>query len=387
MTRTFNRAVTAIGISAIREFDARVSNIPGIIKLTLGEPNFNTPEHIKQVAIKAIENNHSHYEHMAGIFPLRQAAAKYYNEKFNLTYSPQQVITTVGATEGILASLMTVLNPGEKVIIPTPIFPPYITDTTLVGGEPILIDTSQSNYLLDPSVLEDILSKDVDHLIKAVILVFPSNPTGATYTREHLIKLAEVIKKYDIWAICDEIYAELMYDREHTSMGEILPEHTILLTGLSKSHAMTGWRIGFIMGPLHFIDEVIKPHQFMVTTPTVISQHAALQALTYGQDDCSQMMVDYRKRRDFMKEALQTAGFTIVQPDGAFYLFAKIPEQCIQNSWDFAYDLAKMAKVAVIPGDAFGPGGSSHIRISYAASMDDLQEAANRIQEYVNALK
>lgn len=387
MSRTLNTLVTSIKQSPIRSFDAQISAIPNIIKLTLGEPDFNTPEHIKQAGIQAILDNQSHYTPNAGIYPLRQAAATYYNTKFNLSYTGEQVITTVGATEGILVALQTILNPGDKVIIPTPVFPAYLTDTHLNHGEYITVDTSESGFLLTSDILENLLLNDYNKKIKAVVLVYPNNPTGVTYTKEQLHALAKVIEKYDIWAICDEIYAELTYDKTHYSLAEILPEHTILLTGLSKSHAMTGWRIGFMMGPLSFITNAMKPHQFMVTTPTVVAQYAALEAMLNGQNDSQTMLQEYAKRRDYLKNALEKSGFQIANPDGAFYLFAKIPDHCVQDSWQFAHLLATNAQVGVIPGEAFGLGGENYIRISYAASMNQIIEAAKRITSYVDSLK
>lgn len=380
---TLNRAIKAIGISGIRDFDTQVSQVPGIIKLTLGEPNFDTPEHIKSAAIDAIHNNLTHYEPNAGIYTLRESAANYYNEKFNLTYSANQVITTVGATEGILLSLMTILNPGETVVVPTPVFPVYLSDIQLLQGDILTVNTSQNDFVLTGDTLEHLILSNPEKQIKAVILVYPSNPTGTTYTKAQLEDLARVIKKYQLWAICDEIYAELLYEGTHVSMASLLPENTILLTGLSKSHAMTGWRIGFVMGPLSFIEQAIKAHQYLVTTPTSISQYAALQALTHGQNDASFMLEQYAKRRERLLTALTALGFSIPNPAGAFYLFAKYPEHIPLNDWEFAEKLAYDGRVAVVPGSAFGPGGEGHVRISYAASMENIEEAINRITQFM----
>ena len=385
MENRFNKIVESIAVSDIRQFDAEVSSIPDIIKLTLGEPDFATPQHIKDAAIQAICDNHSHYTPNSGIPELRQAAAQYYNEKFNLSYTPEQVITTVGATEGIIASIQTIFNPGDTLLVPTPVFPLYMPDALINHGNIITVDTSQDRFVLTPDTLEKAFQEHSDKNIKALVLVYPSNPTGVTYSKVQLEALAKIIKDKGIWVICDEVYAELTYEGTHVSLASILPEQTIVITGLSKSHAMTGWRIGYILGPNDFIEQVVKTHQYMVTAPTSISQYAALAAMTNGKNDCNTMKHEYAKRREFMMNALQEVGFELARPDGAFYLFAKIPPSCPQNSWDFVRELAYEAKVALIPGVSFGPGGEGYVRLSYAASMAQLEEAARRIQAYVKS--
>ncbi|MFT9214009.1 pyridoxal phosphate-dependent aminotransferase [Liquorilactobacillus ghanensis] len=383
MNDKFNTKIEQIAISDIRQFDTEVSAIPGIIKLTLGEPDFNTPDHIKQAAIKAIEANKSHYTPNAGLPALRKAAADYYNKKFNLHYQPEQVVTTIGATEGIAASLQTIINPDDTVIVPTPIFPIYIPDTKINEGNVILVDTSKDNFVLTADRLRQVIEEHPLARIKALVLNYPCNPTGVTYSRQQLEAIAQVARDYDFWIISDEIYAELTYQKKHISMGEILPEKTILLTGLSKSHAMTGWRIGYILGPQDFIEQVVKSHQYMVTSPTTVSQYAALEAMTNGQRDSLAMKKEYDKRRAFLVKELAEAGFKTASADGAFYLFAKIPAGCVQDSWTFVRSLAQQAKVALIPGVSFGPGGEGYVRISYAASMKQLQQAAAAIKQYV----
>ncbi|MFT8825347.1 MAG: pyridoxal phosphate-dependent aminotransferase [Liquorilactobacillus mali] len=383
----FNEKIEQIGISDIRQFDTDTSDIPGIIKLTLGEPDFNTPEHIKKAAIKAIEDNQSHYSPNAGIPALREAVASYYNEKFDLNYTAEQVVTTVGATEAIAASLQTVINPGDTVIVPTPIFPIYIPITKVNGGSVILVDTSDDGFVLTAKKLEQVIDEHPLAHVKAVILNYPSNPTGVTYSRKQIEELAEVIRERDLWVVSDEIYAELTYTKKHFSIARAIPERTILITGLSKSHAMTGWRIGYILGPQDFVDQVVKSHQNFVTASTTISQFAALEAMTNGKNDSKTMLKEYGKRRDFMIKELAEVGFKAASPDGAFYIFAKIPANCSQDSWTFVRSLANEAHVAIIPGVAFGPGGDGYVRISYASSLEKLQEAAKRIKEYVKNRK
>lgn len=380
---TFNQAIKNIAISDIRQFDREVSEIDGIIKLTLGEPNFNTPDHIKKAAIKAIHANQSHYTQTAGLDTLREATVRYFHDKFQLNYAPSQVITTVGATEALAATFQTLLNDGDTVLIPTPVFPIYTPLTEINGGKVVMLDTRDDGFVLQADALKKALSQQK---AKALVLVYPSNPTGVTYSKDQLEALADVIKEYpDLWVICDEVYAELTYEGTHTSLATLLPEQTVLVSGLSKSHAMTGWRIGFLFGPQHFINEVMKSHQYMITSATTISQFAALEAMLHGHEDCQIMKNDYILRRDFMANALREIGFEVASPDGAFYLFVKIPPHCPQQSWDFVRELAYQAKVALIPGISFGSGGEGYVRLSYAASMEDLQEAAKRIAVYVQS--
>ena len=379
----FNQVVEKIAVSDIRQFDAEVSQIPGIIKLTLGEPNFNTPEHIKEAAIQAIRDNHSHYTPNAGIPELRQATAAYYNKKFNLNYTAKQVITTIGATEAINASFQAILNPGDTVIVPTPVFPLYMPITLVNQGNFITVDTSEDGFVLTPEKLRTTIEAHPEKTFKAVVLVYPSNPTGVTYSKEQLEALSVVLKEYGLWALCDEVYAELTYSGTHTSLASFLPDQTIVITGLSKSHAMTGWRIGYILGPVPFIKEVVKTHQYMVTSPSSSSQYGALAAMLHGQGDCDIMKVEYQQRRDYLAKELRRLGFEVASPDGAFYLFAKIPAKCGTDSWAFVRDLAKNAKVALIPGVSFGPGGEGYVRFSYAASMENLTEVVARLEKYL----
>lgn len=381
----FNHKIEKIAVSDIRQFDTEVSSIPGIIKLTLGEPDFNTPEHVKQAGIKAIEDNQSHYTPNPGIMPLREATAAYFNEKYHLNYKPTQVITTIGATEAISVALQTILNPDDVVIMPTPVFPIYKPITEINQGNCIMVDTSADGFILTADKLRQVLAENQAKTVKALVLVYPSNPTGVTYSRKDLEELAEVVKEAGIWVLCDEVYAELTYNGQHTSLAEIIPNQVLLVSGLSKSHAMTGWRIGYLFGPEDFVEQAVKAHQYMVTAPTDNVQFAALEAMTNGKEDSQVMKAEYLKRREFLQTELAEAGFEVASPDGAFYLFAKIPAQFEPDSWAFVRRLAKEAKVALIPGISFGPGGEGYVRLSYAASMENLTEAAKRIKAFVAA--
>lgn len=383
LTQRFNNQVYQIAVSLIRQFDEKVSGIEGILKLTLGEPDFNTPHHIKEAGKDAIEQNYSHYTGMSGLADVREAAALFLKQKYHLTYDyTNEVLVTIGATEAISASLLAILNPGDKVLLPAPIYPGYEPVITLAAAQPIYMDTTAEDFVLTPAVLEKHLLEHGD-AVKAVILNYPSNPTGVTYSKEQVKALAAVLKKYPVFVISDEIYSELSYDEEHVSIAEFLREQTILINGLSKSHAMTGWRVGFIFAPEALTKEIIKVHQYLVTAASTISQKAAVRALIEGIDDGLIMKEEYRGRRDFLYEKMTNFGFKVAKPAGAFYLFAKIPDHLEQDSMKFCVDLAQKAKLAVIPGIAFGKEAEGYIRLSYAASMEQLEEAVSRLNQYL----
>ncbi|MCM6857246.1 pyridoxal phosphate-dependent aminotransferase [Enterococcus durans] len=383
MTNRFNPRLKTVEISKIRNFDQQISSIPGIIKLTLGEPDFSTPEHVKQAGITAIEENYSHYTGMRGLPELCEAACAFQKKRYGLDYDPQtEVLTTLGATEAIAASLLAVLEEGDKVLIPAPAYPGYKPMVDLAGAELITLDTSETGFICQPEQLEAAF-ETYGESIKAIILNYPSNPTGTLLSAEQMIKLAEVIKQHPVFVISDEVYSELNYVSDHVSMATYLPEQTIVINGLSKSHAMTGWRIGFIFAQKYLIDEIIKVHQYLVTSATTNSQKAAVEALTAGMNDGAKMKERYVERRDYLLKELTPLGFHISQPDGAFYLFCKLPETITLNSWDFCLQLAEKGKVACIPGSAFGPEGEGFIRISYASSMAQLEEACRRIRTFL----
>ncbi|HGS8658319.1 TPA: pyridoxal phosphate-dependent aminotransferase [Enterococcus faecalis] len=383
LTNRFNRQVNKIAVSLIRQFDEQVSGIEGILKLTLGEPDFNTPEHVKKAAKEAIDANFSHYTEMSGLLDVREAAAYFMKEKYHLTYQPAtEILVTVGATEAISASLLAILEQGDKVLLPAPIYPGYEPIITLAGAEPVYLDTRDNDFVLTPEMIEAAMAEHGEQ-VKAIILNYPSNPTGVTYNRQELQAIADVLKKYDIFVISDEIYSELTYDESHVSIAEMLRDQTILINGLSKSHAMTGWRIGFIFAPAILTAEIIKVHQYLVTAAATVSQKAAVRALIEGMHDAEIMKEEYRKRRDFVYEQMTQLGFEVARPNGAFYIFAKIPTGYEQDSMKFCIDLAQKEAVALIPGISFGPEAEGYVRISYASDMDKLTTAMERIAHYM----
>lgn len=383
LSNQFNPRLSRIEVSKIRQFDQQISSIPDVIKLTLGEPDFPTPEHVKQAGITAIEEDFSHYTGMRGLEELREAACMFQQQRYGLTYDPQtEVLTTVGATEAIASALLSVLEEGDKVLIPAPAYSGYQPLVELAGAELIPIDTSDTGFVCQPEQFERAFEQ-YGSAIKAVILNYPNNPTGTTLSASQLEAIAEVLKKYPVFVISDEVYAELTYSGTHMSIASYLPEQTIVISGLSKSHAMTGWRVGFIFAQKALIDELIKVHQYLVTAATTMSQKAAAEALINGVKDSENMKEQYQIRRDYLVQQLAPLGFEVTQPNGAFYLFCKLPVVIQTDSWQFCVDLAEQAKVACIPGIAFGPEGEGYIRISYASSMENLHEACKRIKDFL----
>lgn len=383
LVERFNPQVGKIAVSLIRQFDEQVSSIPNMIKLTLGEPDFDTPEHVKTAGMQAIEQNFSHYTGMSGLLELRQAASHYFKEKYGLNYQAEsEILVTVGATEAISSSLIAILEPGDKVLMPAPIYPGYEPIITLAKAEPVCIDTRSNGFVLTPEMIDQAMAEHGEK-VKAIILNYPSNPTGVTYTRDEVKAIAETLKKYDIFVISDEVYSELTYEGTHVSIAEFLPKQTILISGLSKSHAMTGWRLGFILADQALTKELMKVHQYLVTAATTISQKAAIEALTEGMNDGQKMKEEYRKRRDFVYQKMSELGFEIARPNGAFYIFGKIPAGHIQDSMQFCVDLAEKEALAIIPGIAFGKEAEGYVRVSYAADMEKLEEAMNRLSNYI----
>lgn len=382
---SLNERLTQIQPNAIRAFDAQISDVADILKLTLGEPDFNVPTHIKQAAIDSILADNSHYAPAAGTQALREAAVQFLADRYNLQYdADSQVIVTLGATEGIYDTITAVVNPGDRVLIPAPNFPLYDPTVVLAGGVPTYVDTSATDFLLTPDQLQGAIDTYGDQLM-AVVLNYPSNPTGATYTSEQLSALADVLRGTDITVIADEIYSELVYDGQHTSIAQYLPDQTLVLNGVSKSHAMTGYRIGFVVGPTKLIRAVGLIHQFAVTSASNPAMAGAAEALgtEAGRQDTLAMKAEYAARRDYLVKALRELGFAIPQPAGAFYVFAQIPDGLEQDDVAFSLALAQEGKVAVIPGSTFGIGGAGYIRLSYAASLADLQTAVARIATFI----
>lgn len=384
LTQITHTPLEKIPSSGIRAFAQRIDDIPDLIKLTLGEPDLNTPEHVKQAAVQSILANDSHYSDQRGTLQLRQAISNYLQRKQNLTYDPKsEIIVTVGATEALTAIALSLFQPGDQIIVPTPSYALYFPLIQYTQAELVAINTASTDFVLTPQALKNTLQEHPQ--AKAILLNYPTNPTGREYSEEVLKQLVPIIRQSHLYVISDEIYSELTYDCPHVSIARYLPERTLLVNGVSKSHAMTGYRIGYLAGPETLINLIAKMHAFMITAPSNPAQAAAAEALENGDQDPVDSRHIYQKRRDYIVQALNEMGLQTMPGEGAFYVFAKIPAQYKNDDEAFALDLAHKAKVGGTPGKSFGPGGEGYIRFSYAASDADLRKAMSRIQKFLSA--
>lgn len=369
--------------ASIRAFDESVSQIPDIIKLTLGEPDFDAPEKVKAAAVASVLANESHYAPSRGTIDLRMAMANFLARKYQVTYDPAtEILATLGATEAIHISLATIIAPGDEVIIPTPTFPLYETDVITLGATPVIINTAVDKFKLTPTRLAAVLAAHPK--VKCLVFNYPANPTGITYTATELQALADVIAKYAIFVLSDEIYSELTYQDKHVSLAKLLPQQTLLINGASKAFAMTGYRIGLLAAPAPIINQILKMHQSAVTTHVTPAMAAATVAFNECDEEIAMMRVAYAKRRKLLVQQFSQMGLEVANPDGAFYLFLKIPTAYGTDDYHFAEKLAYEAKVALIPGSSFGAGGEGYVRLSYAASEVKLTAAVQRIEKFLN---
>ena len=322
MEYLINKKVKDIEISGIRKFSNMVAGKEGMLALTIGQPDFPTPAHIKEAAKKAIDEDFTTYTHNAGDLALRQAACDFVAKKYSLNYQPAtEVIVTTGASEAIDIAFRTILEEGVEVILPGPVYPGYEPIIRLCGATPIYVDIKENDFRFTAELIEPYITDKT----RCIVLPYPSNPTGVSLNKKELMAIADLLKDKDIFVLADEIYSELLFDATHVSIGSFLREKTIVINGLSKSHSMTGWRIGFLFAPEIICQQILKVHQYNVTCASSISQQAALQALTVGIDDSLPMKEEYKKRRDYLYSRLTDIGLEVVNPDGAFYFFIKIP--------------------------------------------------------------
>lgn len=366
----------------ILAFASYTNKIPDIVKFTIGEPDFNTPDHIKKAAEASIENNHSHYAPSNGTPGLRKAAADFLAEKYGQKYDPSEILVTNGVTESIYDFLTAVINPGDVILVPTPIFPLYIGDALSMGAQVVQIDTSDDDFKLTSAKLKAAVDKYGDK-VKALVMNYPTNPTGVMYSQAELDALADIVRDKPIFVLCDEIYSELNYDQPHASMEKTLHDQVVLMNGVSKAWAMTGYRIGVVAAPKPIVTQFAKIHQAITTTEPTPMQDAAEEAFANGENDAQPMKAEFQKRRDVLYDGLTKLGFECVKPKGAFYIFAKIPAGLEQDDTKFIYDLAEKGHVAVVAGSFFAKGGEGYIRLSYATSMDQIKEGLKRLKKYV----
>lgn len=379
MNHLINPKVKELEISGIRRFFNMVAGTKDMISLTIGQPDFPTPTHVKEAGKKAIDNDFTTYTHNAGYIELRQAAAHFVKERYELDYDPtDEVIVTTGASEAIDITFRTILAEGSEVLLPAPVYPGYEPIIKLCGATPVYVDTRNNGFRMTANLIQEHLTPKT----RCIVLPYPSNPTGVSLTEEELRDIAELVKGKDIFILADEIYSELVFDQAHVSIGTMLKEQTIVINGLSKSHSMTGWRIGFIFAPQYLTDELIKVHQYNVSCASSVSQMAAIEALTVGKNDALEMKGAYKERRDYCFERLQAMGLDVVKPDGAFYFFVKLPSGFV-DSFQFCLDLVQEAGLAVVPGSAFSTLGEGYFRISFAYSEEILVEGLNRLENYL----
>ncbi len=382
-----NKRINSVKPSGIRKFFDIAVEMDNVISLSIGEPDFQTPWHIREAGIKSLERGKTWYSPNRGFIELRNAISDYYNRRFNLRYDPDtQILVTVGGSEGIDLCLRTVVDEGDEVLIPQPAFVCYDPLTTMAGGKPVFIETKQeNNFRLTPEEIENAVTDKT----KVILLPFPNNPTGAIMEREDLEAIAEVIKKHNLFVISDEIYGELTYGgKHHVSIAEIdgMKERTLVISGFSKAYAMTGWRLGYVMGPVEIIEQITKLHQYGIMSSPTTAQYAAVEALKNGDDDVSMMRKDYDLRRRLIVGKLNEIGLTCFEPHGAFYAFPCIKSTGLSSD-EFATRLVKEKRIAVVPGTAFGECGEGYIRISYAQSLKNIKIALKRIDEFVKELK
>ncbi|MCZ8511255.1 aminotransferase A [Paenibacillus filicis] len=384
MEHLINPRVTDIQISGIRKISNLVSQYNDAVTLTIGQPDFPTPEHILRAGERAIAEHRTTYTPNPGLPELRQAASQFVEKKYGLRYGgTDEIIVTAGASQALDITLRTILTEGSEVILPGPIYPGYEPLVKLCGGVPVYADTRRTGFKLTAELLEPLLTVRT----RAVLLCYPSNPTGRVLAEDELKGIADLLVSRNVFVISDEIYSELIYDGEHRSIAALpgMRDKTIVINGLSKSHSMTGWRIGFTLAPAYLTQHMVKVHQYNVTCASSISQYAAIEALTAGIDDALPMKAEYIKRRDFVYERLTSMGFELDKPEGAFYLFPSI-ERFGLSSMEFTLKLLETEKVAVVPGDAFSEYGEGFIRISYAYSVDNLEKAMERLERFVGRL-
>ncbi|NLC62738.1 MAG: aminotransferase class I/II-fold pyridoxal phosphate-dependent enzyme [Thermoanaerobacterales bacterium] len=380
-TKYVAKRVKKIDVSTIRFFFDMVNEVKDVISLCIGEPDFTTPGHINEAAIEALNRGETFYTSNAGLMELRKEVSKYLSRRFDLVYSPEdEIIITTGASQAIDVALRTLIEVGDEVLVPEPSFIAYKPCTILSEGKAVAVPTYiEDGFALRPEVLE----RYITPRSKALILLYPNNPTGAVMTKDQLEKIAVIVKKHDLIVISDEIYNELTYGVKHVPFASITDmwKRTVTIGGLSKSYAMTGWRLGYLLSPKGLTSELYKVHQYNVTCAASMCQHAAVEALKNGDRDIERMREEYDRRRRYTVDALRQIGLECFEPRGAFYTFASIKNTGL-TSEIFCKRLLHEAKVAVVPGNAFGESGEGYIRISYATSMENLNIAMERIKKF-----
>jgi len=379
------KTIRDIPRSGIREFFDIVQSQKSVISLGVGEPDFVTPWHIREAAIYALENGRTTYTSNLGLLKLREAIAASTEKHFKVTYDPKtQIIITVGVSEALDIALRALINPGDEIIYHEPCYVSYAPSISMVHGVPVAVScTAHNNFAVTAEAIEKVITPRS----KVLVLNFPTNPTGGTMTRTDLLKIADVVLRHNLLVITDEIYSELTFEGEHTSIASLpgMRERTIFLHGFSKAYAMTGFRIGYACGPVELIEAMMRIHQYSMLCASIISQEAATEAILHGETDTAEMRDQYRVRRNFIVNAFNQMGLTCHLPRGSFYAFPSIKNTGL-TSKDFALRLLQQEQVACVPGSAFGPSGEGYLRACFATSLDQIQVAMERTARFIKRL-
>ena len=386
MRDPLSKTIKTIEPSGIRKFFDLVSEMDDAISLGVGEPDFDTPWHIRDEGIYSLEKGRTFYTSNAGLQDLKIEIAKYLDRRFDLHYDyNKEIFVTVGGSEAIDLTMRAMLDPGDEVLIPQPSYVSYVPCCVLANGTPVIIELKAENeFRLTAEELEAVITPKT----KLLVMPFPNNPTGAVMERADLEAVAEVVKKHDLYVLSDEIYCELTYLENHVSIASLpgMKERTVVVNGFSKSHAMTGWRLGYACGPAPILKQMLKIHQFAIMCAPTTSQYAAIEALRNGDEDVAMMREQYDARRRYLMQRFKEMGLDCFEPFGAFYVFPCIKEFGMTSD-EFANRLLQTKKVAVVPGTAFGRSGEGFLRISYAYSLEDLKVALERVEEFITELR
>ncbi len=384
MRNPLSKMVSEMEPSGIRRFFDVAGTMKNVISLGVGEPDFDTPWHIREEGIYSLEKGRTFYTSNAGLLPLREEIAAYLKRRFSLNYDSDEIIVTVGGSEAIDIGFRTMLDPGDEVIIPEPCFVSYVPCVQMAGGVPVRLSLEEKEHF---KLTKEKLLSAITEKTKMVVLPFPNNPTGAVMTREELMEIAEVIREKDLFVLSDEIYSELSYQANHVSIASLpgMCERTVVINGFSKSYAMTGWRLGYAAGPKEIIRQMVKVHQYLIMSAPTTSQYAAIEALRNGDGDVARMRESYDERRRFLVKELREMGLPCFEPLGAFYVFPNI-SRFGMTSEEFAKRLLMEQRVAVVPGSAFGECGEGFVRISYAYSVEDLKKALIKIEKFIDTI-
>ena len=382
MREFLSRRMAQIPSSAIRRFFDILNELDDVISLGIGEPDFVTPDHICQAGIASLNQGRTRYSSNAGDIRLRELIANKLSELYGIRYDPEtEIVVTIGASEAILDAMIAVLDPGDEVIIPQPCFVSYVPSAVFAGGVPVLVDTSLDNEF---AVTADEIEARITPRTKMVFLSYPSNPTGSVVSRQEMLRISRVAQEHDLLVLSDEIYDRLVYDTEHVCVASLpgMWERTLHIGGFSKAYAMTGWRIGFIAGPGELMQAVAKVHQYAIMCAPTMAQYAAMQALKEGEPDVLRMVSEYDRRRKLIVRGFNSMGLPTLEPRGAFYCFPKVSGLRMDDE-EFAERLLMEERVALVPGSAFGATGKGHVRVCYAAPIEQIEEALTRIGRFV----